>query len=418
MRDFSISLGQATLIFLGLLMAAAIAIFLAGPLVPDDKQLASCVVNLRAPIGGLSMNCDSPEFLRLATDPKYLFELKNDRQARPGYIAAAWLVSRPFFFLPPVIEKIGFRAMRATPPRFTRPLFDYFPAYLGYVLLDIFFIWLSARLFWSFFAEDKKISVSVFILSLFFIANGVFFYYFWSPHVQVFNIFAPIFCLWAAWQAYRGAEFWQRNASVLSLLAGLGLLAYTTFCLFLPAVMLGELWREKRIAKAGLLRWSKYLILLALPLASWYLTVILINGSFYNHEAVCCGYGIWHQSANLFVWAAKLFVALGQIFFNLLTKNLYLFLTGLAAAIILWRKDFSRRPMLALAVGVSLIFLIFFSVLTFDPDRVLFAVASVWLAPTALLLEKNNSRRAAAIAAAVYLAGWIAWMGLIGLGAR
>jgi hypothetical protein len=419
MNNFRISIFRANLLFIGLLVIAACAIILAGPLVPDSQQLQQCVVNFKLPVGGLSMNCDSPEFLRLATDPKYLFELKNDRQARPAYIAAAWLVSRPLLPLAAIAEKIGFKAMRETPPRFIRPLADYFPAYAGYVLLDIFFIWLTARLFWSFFAEgEKKISAKVFLISLIFIANGIFFYYFWSPHVQVFNIFVPIFCFWAAWKAYRGGEFWRKNSYWLMFSAGLGLLAYTTFCLLLPAVMIGELLREKKITRQFLLRSFIYLCLIGLPLGAWYLAVILKNGSFYNHEAVCCSYGIWQHSANLFTTVLNLIVSIGGILMNQLTRNLYIFLIGIMSWIWLWRNKLVDRSLLILGLSTSAIFTLFLAVLTFYPDRVLFAVVSPWLVPAAAFAEKKISGRLGVVAAAVFLLGWIAWMCLVGIGAR
>ncbi|MDD5528127.1 MAG: hypothetical protein PHO56_04105 [Patescibacteria group bacterium] len=394
-------------------------LIIAGPLVPDDQQLKQCVVNFHLPIGGLSMNCDSPEFLRLATDPQYLFEPKNDRQSRPGYIVLPWLVSRPFAPLTVLAEKVGFQAMRQTPPRFIRPLADYFPAYAGYVLLDIFFLWLAARLFWSLFADaEKKISLTVFVFSLFFIANSIFYHYFWSPHTQVFNIFAPVFCVWAAIKAHQGGESLRKNFFLLSFLAGLGVLAYQTFILFFPAVLFGEWLREKKLSRASLLRYLISFILVILPSIIWYYAVIWKTGSYYQHELQTYNYGIWNQAKGFFNIASLFFLGLGEQLKNILSTNLYIFAAGAAAWFYLWRKDAAMRPILSLIAAVFLLFACFFSVLTFYPGRVLPALVWPWLIPAAIFAEKKFSGRAGVWAAIIYLAGWIVWMCLIGIAAR
>jgi hypothetical protein len=419
MDKFKLLISRANFIFLGILAFAAVLLIAFGPLVPDDRQLKECVVNIHLPVGGLSMNCDSPEFLRLATDPKFLFEPRNDRQSRPGYIVAAWLVARPFSPLMALADKIGFKAMRETPPRFTRPLTDYFPAYIAYVLLDVFFIWLSARLFWALFAgADKKISWAVFVFSLIFVFNGIVYYYFLSPHTQVFNLFVPIFCLWAAFRAYQGDLFLRKNIFLLSFLAGLGILAYTTFSLFFPAVILGEFFRQKKISRLFLFRYSAVLGLMLLPLALWYLMVILKNGEFFNVEIDYYNYGIWNQAVGFSGLALLFFRGVREMAINILSKNLYIFLAGAASMFFLWKKFVGDRPLFFFSAFFSLSYVVFFAALTFYPDRVLLAVALPWLVPLVVFVERKLKGRPAFAAAVVYILGWIAWMLFAGLGNR
>jgi hypothetical protein len=69
---------------------------LVGPRVPNDQQHAQCVTNLLfAGPFGISLNCDSMEFMRLARDPAALLEPQNRRQARPGLIFAAAALAVP-----------------------------------------------------------------------------------------------------------------------------------------------------------------------------------------------------------------------------------------------------------------------------------------------------------------------------------
>jgi hypothetical protein len=415
-----VSTGTANIIFVGVLLVAVVSILLSGPSVPDDRQRASCVTNFHLPVGGLSINCDSPDFLRLATDPQYLFEPMNVRQARPGYVLAAWLLSRPLLPLATVVGRMNPGALQRqrVPPRFDRPLTAYLPAYLAYVLLDIFFIWLAARLFWGILSDpDGRMPWTSFILSLFFVFNGIVYYYFWSPHVQVFGIFVPVFCLWAACQAYQDGESWQRRKYVLSLLAGLGVVAYTTFCLFFPAILAGELLRKRRITRGLVFRSFASLCLICLPLATWFAIVVLKNGTIYNHEMACCGYGIWRGASGLAGYVFRFCGAASRIGGNLLTKNLYIFAGGVLSCVRLWRKYPSERAVLTLVACVSCVYFVFFSVLTLTLDRVLFAVASVWLVPTAMLVGRSAGRLAI-LSTAAYLSGWIVWMCFVGIGPR
>src|SRR5882757_11572530 len=101
----------------GTLLTAFIAVFIAtmiglavGPRVPDATQQDYCVQNLRTDtVFGLSMNCDSFDFMRLADFPSGLLAPNNVRQARPGMIFAAYLLAKPFLGLRNVPAKLKVR---------------------------------------------------------------------------------------------------------------------------------------------------------------------------------------------------------------------------------------------------------------------------------------------------------------------
>ena len=51
-------------------------------------------IDLPGPFGIL-LNCDSPEFMEAASNPRRLLEHNNVRQSRPGQIWLAWVISKP-----------------------------------------------------------------------------------------------------------------------------------------------------------------------------------------------------------------------------------------------------------------------------------------------------------------------------------
>jgi hypothetical protein len=70
--------------------------YLVGPRIVDDVQNEKCVGNISLPGPfGIHLNCDSPEFLALASEPAGLLKAKNYRQSRPGLILAAAALSAP-----------------------------------------------------------------------------------------------------------------------------------------------------------------------------------------------------------------------------------------------------------------------------------------------------------------------------------
>src|SRR5687767_9979721 len=67
----------AWILFLELFSFFAVVLLL-GPNVPDDQQAHYCVINLKGPGPfGLSLNCDSIEFLWLSGAPSRLLDKNN-----------------------------------------------------------------------------------------------------------------------------------------------------------------------------------------------------------------------------------------------------------------------------------------------------------------------------------------------------
>jgi hypothetical protein len=86
------------------------------------------------------MNCDSPEFLRLAVEPAFLLEEKNDRQSRPGMIVASHVISYPFKPFEILIDFMNPELKREAPERINKNINDYLPVFLSYALLNFILI--------------------------------------------------------------------------------------------------------------------------------------------------------------------------------------------------------------------------------------------------------------------------------------
>lgn len=287
--------------------AAALAIlmigFLVGPRVPESRQSEFCVVNVRiAGPFGVSLNCDSPEFLRLAREPSALLEPENTRQSRPGLIIAAAIIALPLSPLADLAQKAGIRAARPDiePGRIENSLAKDFPGYAAYVGLNAGIVLLSFYIFQLVCGRSGRETQSGVILAAvcsLLAANDVVKAFIWSPHTQMFNIFVPVFAVWASVRASEGALFDWRFALLAGAITGLGVTAYPLFFVVTPCVLASGVvalifhWSRVRLWVVALNAFL-LVVLTALPEGFWYLFVRYKTGGFYQHE-MAGGQVVW-----------------------------------------------------------------------------------------------------------------------------
>ena len=278
---------------------------LIGPRVPDDQQAARCVVNVHLPGPfGIALNCDSPEFLRLATTPSELLAPKNTRQSRPGLILAAAVLSRPIWPLLNVPKLLGIKASRADiePSRVSGALAVQFPAYVAYIALN--FLILCAAFYCTSFVNQKlfndlgRSAQMIFAsLGILIVADDVTKAYFWTPHTQMFNVFIPVFATYVFAYALNGAFHERKFAIVTGLITGFGITAYPTFVIIIPCAIFATLLAFLRGSTeststrvyTGL---AMFVALAAAPLALWYAFIRLKTGEFHSEE-IAQGPDIW-----------------------------------------------------------------------------------------------------------------------------
>jgi hypothetical protein len=279
------------------------AALLVGPRVAEHEQKPLCVgnVHLAGPFG-LSLNCDSPQFMALSREPSALLEPENVRQSRPGMIVAAALLQAPLSWLlpsnglPARSIEAGIYNPEIIADSFRREL----PAYTAYILLNVVLLLASFYVLCLIVRPGRGRDVALGLVlgasGIVLIANDVTKAFVWSPHTQMFNILVPLLALYMTLRAWQGAMNDRAFAVGAGLITGLGILTYPVFvvipaCVVPLAVYL--LWRDRAPATPVLL--NLLLLLLALsgvPFLIWYLFVIEVVGDFFQAE-MAIGEVVW-----------------------------------------------------------------------------------------------------------------------------
>lgn len=285
--------------FLFLLMLAAFtAGRLVGPRIPDDQQKRWCAVNVHiTALFGVSLNCDSPEFMRVAAHPSALLETTTPMQSRPGMPIAAWLIARPLQPIASLVPRLVARPERADidPGRIAGGLQSFGPGYVAYVALNLLILCCSFQLFRRTCRAHQPIdqpgtvaivavSCATLMVATYPVTNFLL-----SPHSQLFNTLGPMLALSFAVRADAGALADTRFAATVGAIVGFGQTAYAIFFVITMTVLLFagvhavRDWRGS--AKLVLLRNAGILVAMSVaPVIVWYSFLHFGIGQFHYHE--------------------------------------------------------------------------------------------------------------------------------------
>ncbi|RYU78766.1 hypothetical protein [Hymenobacter persicinus] len=351
---------------------------------------------------GFVINGDSREYLTDAREPDRLLLAQEVRQSRPLYIMAGAAVGR---VLRPVLGSAyaaaGWGGIAAETP-------DFLPYYAAYVLLNFAVLLASLFLFrrvYQLLTPGRGDLVVLLELSVFLVSNPVTKAFFWTAHQQMFTFFTPLLILYGLLR-YRGRALTTRQSSFGALALGVLPLVYGNFVLLLPA-----LFYHLLSSRAGRRGWVIGLQLLlaaicfVLPTLAWIGLLKSQGVTYYNHEAerfhqFTWLLEAWQESAGAF------FTALGT---NLLTFGLNLRTIGLFLVAVLGLGAVPDRraalppgswPVLGFVFGL---FLAFYALLGYYPERLTFTLVPVLLAMLAGLLPPGRLSRLAVLLTAV---GW------------
>jgi hypothetical protein len=290
------AMGIAWTCFLGLFGIFAF-VLLWGPKVPEEEQARYCVVNLKAPGPfGLSLNCDSPEFMALSRDPRGLLAEKSVRQSRPGMALLTSILRIPFEPLAGVPALLDIKPSRSWVESALR--YD-FPGYVAYILVHLFLIiaafWLFLRL--SGTPVDIWTALGLASIGSLLAINDVSKAFFWSPHTTIFNITVPLIIILATMRAAHGSlTRWQWTLAA-AVLIGLAIPVYAVFALMVPCIVLAGLLHTFLHRQAPFKRTlgnSMLLLVVSLvPIVAWYVFVRVKTGGFYSHELAAYNQFIW-----------------------------------------------------------------------------------------------------------------------------
>jgi hypothetical protein len=294
-----------------LLYLAALAVFavvlLVAPRIPDDRQADLCVINITMSAFGLSLSCDSPEFLQLATNPAELLLPNTVRQSRPGLVLAAAALALPLKPLRVLVSHFHVQTAYLNPGTAKNTVAENVPVFVAYFLMNVIFLVMTFYFFRQILliagvgnVMDVSMAIIVFAVGFLFVANDVVRGFLWSPHTQVLNIFVPVFGVYLILLTWLDRLHGSWPAAGLGFAIGLGILSYPIFAVLVPCVVLPALVQILRqpMTKRGerLLSIVFFVAASLAPYLVWYLFVRIKTGSFYSHE-IANGQVIWMGKA-------------------------------------------------------------------------------------------------------------------------
>jgi hypothetical protein len=336
-----------------LMLAVFIVGRFVGPRIPDDQAKRWCAVNVHVTaVFGVSLNCDSPEFMRDATHLSALLEPGSPLQTRPGMPFAAWLIGLPLHPLAALVPGMVKKAERADidPNRIQNALQSFGPAYVAYFVLNVLILTVSFYQFRRIYQAGRPadetaaaavvdVSVATLMIATYPLTNFIL-----SPHTQMLNTLVPLWAVVCAMRANDGALMDVRFAVSVGAVVGLATTAYAVFPVVTITVLLfaaldacrdwPKRWHVTLVRNAAIL-----MLLSVMPIILWYVYVRMETGQFHNNEVI---------KANSLIWIVT---ALRQGPSDLLAEFLH-------RLRFYWRGVISLLPMIAVMVMLTAGFLI------------------------------------------------------------
>mgnify|MGYP001273263380 CR=1 FL=1 len=302
---------------------------LKGPIVPDEIQSKNCARNVDLPFNfGVTLNCDSGIYLRLASDLTLLFEssrVVNDRiytpgnveQSTPGSTLIVWLISKPIIYvwnhfdfftknlvtdvkssLNTVYEQLNIdQTIDDSFANFN----DLIPIYIGYTIFNALILFFCFQLYLrilKIYSFDDNTSIYICVLiGMIILINDVNKQFFYSPGPQIFRIFCPIFTIYFAVRILEDRKC-QNEYLLGSLVTGFFMLFYYIFFVsFVTITFTFILSQKKKILNLINVTTLKMLFfsssLFIIPSLVWFLICYLINHSVLIADMSHDGFGFF-----------------------------------------------------------------------------------------------------------------------------
>jgi 4-amino-4-deoxy-L-arabinose transferase-like glycosyltransferase len=270
--------------------------FLLSPPVEDKRAQELCVEQRMLSNGlGYLFNCDSYEFVRLANDPNGIFVDPGKMwQSRPAYIWLGAVAAVPFRILNHVIERVA--TSRLVGKDWYRSPIN--PYHAGYVLFNLGVL-VAAGAVTVRILGNHPFRVEVLLILTVLMVNGITKGFFWTPHLQILNVFIPVFAVAVSARIQSLPSIRQAvYLGFVALLSGLASLTYGAFVLVPLAAIVATFWSEERQAVVThIRRVVTALLLFVIPLLAWRLVVAAETGDFYMHEIVAYRQFVWMLDA-------------------------------------------------------------------------------------------------------------------------
>ena len=302
---------------------------LKGPVVPDEIQSKNCARNVKLPLNlGLTLNCDSGIYLRLASNLNLLFEdtrIVNGRsltpgnveQSTPGSSIIVWIISKPIieiwknfqFYTENTVKNVKYSLntvysqlnLEQTVDDSFNDFSNLIPVYIAYILFNslilIFCILLYLRTLKIKFIDIKPAYAVCFLISTIIIINDVNKQFFYSPGPQIFRILCPVLTVFITSKILKSSNL-TKDLFIGSFIFGLMMLFYYIFFVsFLTLIFtyfLLELRKDTNIFDLKKIKNNFVcIILFILPSLLWFLICYKINDSVLIADMSHDGFGLF-----------------------------------------------------------------------------------------------------------------------------
>ena len=294
---------------------------LKGPIVPNEIQSKNCARNVTLPFGGgVTLNCDSGMYVRLAKNPSLLFEEErvvhnriltagNVEQATPGSTYLVWLISQPIYFIwkyfddsfskliPQIKNSLNEAYLQQDIDQTIDDSFPNFksflPSYVSYVVFHFLLILLTFILYIK-TLYDKTLNLNLFAkpflwLGSFLLINDIVKQFFFSPGPQLFRIFAPIITIYFSKKILESKNA-NKDFFVGTVFIGIGMLFYFNF--FISVLTIGFAWLIKsrffyepiNFIKKQYLNFLISIIIFTFPYFTWYIICLITNEGLFIYD--------------------------------------------------------------------------------------------------------------------------------------
>ena len=274
-----------------ILIAIVSGSYLLAPPARVQDKLCGRTVHLGALLS-FPLNCDSPELVLCAVEPSHLLVPNSIRQDRPVYVILAALVTRlvlasEVWRLVPMGIYRSIAVLHAGTSMNLAHL--YLCGYLAYIVMNAVVILATLLLFHWLVVQQWSANLIVIGFASLLLTNDVVKAFFWTPHLQLFNLMVPLCAVAFAQEIFRRPNWSIRWLGAIGLTIGLFSLAYGSFAVCVAtgvvALALRLRWFRPCISFREFLANSGVLAVgFALPTLAWIETCKIVAGSYYNLE--------------------------------------------------------------------------------------------------------------------------------------
>ncbi len=388
---------------------------LKGPIVPDDIQSKNCARNVVLPFNfGVTLNCDSGIYIRLASDLNLLFEntrVVNDRnltpgnveQATPGSSVLVWIISKPIikiwksiqFYTENTVKNVKDSLntvysqlnINQTVDDSFENFTDLIPVYISYIILNtlimILCIILYTRTLKIRLFNFKPVFAFCFLIGSIILINDVNKQFFYSPGPQIFRLLCPVFTVYFASRILEAQNI-SKEYLIGSFITGfLMLFYYIFFVAFLTISFAFFLSKDKGYAGIHedhtIKKYFFATILFLITSFIWFIICYLINDSVLVADMTHEGFGLFIiiEKFNSFGFYQTLIFFIDSIirtfFHSLIHSWIIVFLLIFSLFLIKLNLNNLQNKLLKVCFFFSIFSILFFSFYSPGTSRLVFS---------------------------------------------